>query len=139
MLLVDGQTDRWGILQLAVHRMVHGIQDHPRSGMGIHELVVEAHQDVSKDRRAEVRYPFFRRILLQVSGGQTCVAFSREISPVGIGLLHDVALAPGEVELSIPSKKGYSIRVRTRILWCQPCGEGWYLSGGQFVGTAFVD
>lgn len=118
--------------------MGHEIQDHPRAGMGIHELVVEAHQEVGKDRRAETRYPFFRQIAMQVAGGPTCVAFSREISALGIGLLHDVSLAPGEVELSIPSRRGYSIRVRTRILWCQPCGEGWYISGGQFVGTAFV-
>ncbi len=110
-----------------------------RSGMGIHELVVEAHQDVRKDRRAETRYPLFRQIRLQVGGGEPCVAFTREISTVGVGLLHNLQLTPGEVELSIPSKKGYSIRVRTKILWCQPCGEGWYISGGQFVGTAFVD
>jgi len=118
--------------------MEHGVQDHPRSGMGIHELVIEAHQDVRKDRRSEPRYPFFRQIALHVSSAPECVAFSREISAIGIGLLHNVQLMPGEVELSIPSRKGYSIRVRTRILWCQPCGEGWYISGGQFVGTAFV-
>ncbi len=115
------------------------LQDRPRSGMGIHELVVEAHQDVRKDRRTETRYPFFRQIVLQVPAGTPCVAFTREISTVGVGLFHNLQLTPGEVEISIPSKKGYSIRVRTRILWCQPCGEGWYLSGGQFVGTAFVD
>ncbi len=106
--------------------------------MGIHELVVEAHQEVWKDRRGEVRYPFFRPISVQVPSGRPCVAFSREISSVGIGLLHSEQLATGEVELSIPSKKGYSIRVRTKILWCKPCGEGWFISGGQFVGTAFI-
>lgn len=109
-----------------------------RGGMGIHELVVEAHQEVRKDRRAETRYPFFRPIGLQVPGGPTCVAFSREISTVGIGLLHNMPLVPGDVELTIPSKKGYSIRVRTKVLWCQSCGEGWYISGGQFTGTAIV-
>jgi hypothetical protein len=120
--------------------MTPDIHDHPRAGMGIHELVVEAHQDVRKDRRSDTRYPFFRQIVLQVSAGAApCVAFSREISAVGIGLLHNVPLSPGEVEISIPSRKGYSIRVRTRILWCAPCGEGWYISGGQFVGTAFVE
>lgn len=118
--------------------MSHGVKDHPRAGMGIHELVVEAHQDVRKDRRAETRYPFFRQIVLEAPDGQPCVAFSREISAVGIGLFHNVQLTTGDVELSIPSKRGYSIRVRTRILWCQPCGEGWFISGGQFVGTAFV-
>lgn len=118
--------------------MAHGVEDHPRAGMGIHELVVEAHQDVRKDRRAETRYPFFRQVALQVPGGPPCVAFTREISAVGVGLLHNVQLTPGEVELSIPSKKGYSIRVRTKILWCSSCGEGWYISGGTFAGTAFV-
>lgn len=118
--------------------MTQGLQDNPRAGMGIHELVVEAHQDVRKDRRSETRYPFFRQITMHVPGATPTVAFSREISPVGIGLLHNVQLTPGEVELTIPSRKGYSIRVRTKVLWCQPCGEGWYISGGQFVGTAFV-
>lgn len=119
--------------------MESSLQEMPRSGMGIHELVVEAHQDSRKDRRAETRYPLFRQIVLQTASGTACTAFTREISSVGIGLLHNVQLVPGEVELSIPSRKGYSIRVRTKILWCQPCGEGWYLSGGQFVGKAFVD
>ncbi|REK10530.1 MAG: hypothetical protein DWQ37_16175 [Planctomycetota bacterium] len=119
--------------------MGNGIQETPRAGMGIHELVVEAHQEVRKDRRAETRYPFFRQIMLMVTGKVPTHAFTREISSVGVGLLHDVPLVPGEVELSIPSKKGYSIRVRTKILWCSPCGEGWYISGGQFVGTAFVE
>jgi hypothetical protein len=115
------------------------LQEIPRSGMGIHELIVEAHQDVRKDRRSETRYPFFRKIELNAAGDAACVAFTREISTVGVGLLHNVPLTPGEVELSIPSKKGYSIRIRTKVLWCQACGEGWYVSGGQFVGTAFVD
>ena len=114
------------------------LPDQPRAGIGIHELVIEAHQDGSKDRRAEPRYPFFRRITLQVPGGTPAVAFSREISASGIGLLHNVQLTPGEVELTIPSRRGFTVRVRTKILWCQPCGEGWYISGGQFVGTAFV-
>lgn len=115
------------------------LQEVPRSGMGIHELIVEAHQDVRKDRRSETRFPFFRKIELSIPGEAACVAFTREISSVGVGLLHNVQLTPGEIELSIPSKKGYSIRIRTKVLWCQPCGEGWFVSGGQFVGTAFVD
>lgn len=109
--------------------------DAPRTGMAIHELILEAHQDNQRDRRSTTRYPFFRRVSIRVDG-ETPIAFSREISTAGIGLLHDVELTPGEIELSIPSKRGYAIRVRTRILWCQPCGEGWYISGGLFVGAA---
>lgn len=112
--------------------------DNPRAAMGIHELVVEAHQDVRKDRRSEARYPFFRPLSVQTPDGRPCVAFSREISAIGIGLLHNVQLDSGDVELTIPSKKGYSIRVRTRILWCEKCGEDWFISGGRFIGPALV-
>jgi hypothetical protein len=109
--------------------------DTPRSGMAIHELILEAHQDNLRDRRASARYPFFRRLVIRGEDASV-VVFSREISTVGLGLFHNVKLTPGEVELLIPSKRGYSIRVRTRIVWCQPCGEGWFISGGQFVGAA---
>ena len=103
--------------------------------MAIHELILEAHQDNLRDRRSATRYPFFRRVSIRHEG-RPIVAFSREISTVGVGLLHDVLLHPGEIEVSIPSKRGYSIRVRTRIVWCLACGEGWYISGGEFVGVA---
>jgi hypothetical protein len=109
----------------------------PRSGMAIHELILEAHQDNLRDRRATPRFPFFRRIAIRMPGAEP-VAFSREISSLGIGMLHNVELELGEVELAIPNKRGLSIRVRTRIRWCQPCGEGWYISGGEFVGAASV-
>jgi hypothetical protein len=26
------------------------------------------------------------------------------------------------------------VRVRTRLLWCRQCGDGWYISGGKFLG-----
>ncbi len=109
--------------------------DTPRSGMAIHELILEAHQDNLRDRRSAARYPFFRRLAIRGEDASVII-FSREISTIGLGLFHNVELTPGEVELLIPSKRGYSIRVRTRIVWCQPCGEGWFISGGQFVGAA---
>jgi hypothetical protein len=115
--------------------VVEQIIETPRAGMAIHELILEAHQDNLRDRRQAIRYPFFRRVSVRLPGIST-VAFSREISTTGIGLLHDMELPPGEIELAIPSRRGFSIRVRTRILWCQPCGEGWFISGGQFVGVA---
>ncbi len=106
-----------------------------RAGMAIHELILEAHQDNLRDRRMAVRHPFFRRVTLRGQATE-CVAFSREISTVGIGLLHNVELPLGELEINIPNKRGHAIRVRARIVWCQPCGEGWYISGGQFTGIA---
>jgi hypothetical protein len=105
--------------------------------MAIHELVVEAHDDGTRDRRGEVRYPFFRPVTLSVDGRRHA-AFSREISAIGVGLLHNLELPPGEVEVSLPSKRGHTVRMRTRILWCRSCGEGWYISGGRFVDVVGV-
>jgi hypothetical protein len=107
--------------------------------MAIHQLINEAYQEDRKDRRDAARYPFCRRVMVLFPGGSpnpSCTAFCRDISTLGIGLLHDVALTPGEIELAIPSKRGYTVQVRVRILWCQPCGDGWYTSGGLFAGIA---
>jgi hypothetical protein len=113
------------------------VLDPTSAGMAIHELLLEAHQDVNRERRAVTRFPFFRRVSVRTEGASP-VVFSREISTQGIGLLHNVELPPGDLEIAIPSKRGYSIRVRTRIMWCHPCGEGWYISGGQFLGPGAI-
>jgi hypothetical protein len=105
-------------------------------GMAIHQLIVEAHLENKRDRRSEPRFPFFRRVSISLADGHRFSAFTREISASGIGLIHVLEITPGDVELTIPSERGCSVRVRTRIIWCQSCGEGWYLSGGQFIGVA---
>jgi hypothetical protein len=105
--------------------------------MAIHELVLEAYDEGKRDRREEVRYPFFRSVTLQVEGHRH-PAFSREISASGIGLLHNVELPQGEVEVTLPSRRGHSVRMRTKILWCRRCSDGWYISGGRFVDVVGV-
>ncbi len=107
-------------------------------GKAIYQLIVEAQSMENKDRRRDVRYAFFRPVSVEVEEGQRYSAFSREISASGIGLIHNIEFPNSEVEISVSSEQGYSIRVRTRIMWCTPCGEGWYISGGKFVGIASV-
>lgn len=115
-------------------------QDHlGRSpGKAIYQLIVEAQNEENKDRRRDVRYAFFRPVSIELDDGHRFTAFSREISASGIGLIHNLELPQGEVEISVSSEQGYAIRVRTQIMWCTPCGEGWYISGGKFVGIASV-
>ena len=84
-----------------------------------------------------MRYSFFRPIVIHF-GRQRIAAFSREVSELGIGLLHNADLTLGEVEIGIPTEEGYSVRIRTNILWCEPCGEGWFISGGTFIGIAGI-
>lgn len=113
-------------------------QPETSAGKAIYQLIVEARSKENKDRRRDVRHAFFRPVWIDVDDGHRYSAFSREISSSGIGLIHNVELSNGEVEITVSSEQGYSIRVRTKIMWCQPCGEGWFISGGKFVGIAAI-
>jgi len=107
-------------------------------GKAIYQLVVEAKAELRTDQRSKLRYSFFRPVSIETDDGHQYSAFTREISEAGIGLIHNMDLDDREVEISILSDSGYSIRVRTRIVWCSACGQGWYISGGQFVGIASI-
>src|SRR5262245_39797955 len=104
--------------------MSYQVESPTQPGLAIHQLISEALCENKHDRRREPRYPFFRRISVGLKDGHRHSAFTREISASGIGLVHNVEFLPGEVELSIPSEQGCVVRVRTRIVWCQPCGDG---------------
>ena len=100
----------------------------------VHRLLDEA-KEKGAERRAEKREPFFQVMRLSFAGEEdrqfTC--FSRDISPSGIGLLHYLTVEPGRVLLTIPSRSCGDVRIRAEIVWCQPCGEGWYVSGARFI------
>ncbi|HVA46245.1 MAG TPA: hypothetical protein VNH11_07720 [Pirellulales bacterium] len=100
-------------------------------------LMAEARADDQHDRRGAARYPFFRRVWIEdVDAGQRdCVAFTREISMASVGLLHNVPLVPGWVTVAVPRPQAEPLRLAAEILWCRPCGEGWYLSGGLLHGV----
>ncbi len=90
------------------------------------------------ERRASQRVPFFRPVNLAIEdGGQmrefSC--FSRDVSLDGIGLLHNMPLESGSVLISIAGESRLT-RIHGEIVWCKPCGEGWYLSGAEFVALA---
>ena len=107
-------------------------------GKAIYQLINEAQAELKRDRRAEVRYPFFRPVSIKLADGHQYSAFTREISETGIGLIHNMDLNEGEVEISVRSDCGHSVRMRTRIAWCVACDEGWYISGGEFAGVASI-
>jgi hypothetical protein len=96
----------------------------------LHELLLQAKTDFHLDRRSEPRYPYFRPVSVQVDG-QIFSAFSRDISAFGIGLMHNMELPLKEVEITVA---GTQQTLRARLERCESFGEGWYLSGGTFVG-----
>jgi len=109
----------------------------PQISSAVTKLLEGARSAEKTDRRASPRHPYFQPVTVVSSDRkQKMTAFSREISESGIGLLHYMPVMPGEVTLTISGPLGAALRVRTEILWCRPCGEGWYLSGGQFLELA---
>ena len=103
-------------------------------GKAIYQLVLEARKRARRDCRADVRFPFFQPVSIHIDGRQYS-AFSRDLAKNGIGLVHSFDLPCNEVVISIREGE-YAVNVRTKIVCCQPCGEGWYLSGGEFVGLS---
>lgn len=99
----------------------------------VHRLLGEA-KEKNTERRAEKRDPFFKAIRLSFVGeNRQFTCFSRDISPSGIGLLHYLTVEPGRVVLTVPSDACGDIRILAEIVWCRPCGEGWYVSGARFL------
>jgi hypothetical protein len=86
-------------------------------------------------RQLEAPFACFLPVSVQTKDGRRCSALSREISTSGIGLVHNMELPLCEVELSISHERRCSVRVRVQIAWCRACGDGWYLSGTQFLNA----
>jgi hypothetical protein len=64
--------------------------------------------------------------------GNTISAMTREISRLGIGMLHRGSLSPGEVTVRMASETR-QFEYRVLIEWCHPCENGMFLSGGRFL------
>ena len=93
-----------------------------------------AQSNDSHNRRFSRRYPFFQPVAVTTADDSLheFSAFSRDISETGVGLLHIMPLALGRVQLKIETADG----LRTfpaKIAWCRPAGDGWYMSGAEFI------
>jgi hypothetical protein len=115
-----------------------GVVRNSKSQEAIEQLVEEAKRQNQAERRTQERHPFFRPVMITIEGPERkCYsAFSREVSRGGIGLLHNMPLSPGKVVISISQEMTCAVTLPTELLWCRPCGEGWYLSGGRFLESA---
>jgi hypothetical protein len=110
------------------------INDQRQLQVTIRRLLDEA-KDAAGERRADSREPFFSPVTLTfpAEGQRQFSCFSRDISPSGIGLLHYMPVKPAAVVVTMPSKSRGNVRIRSQIMWCRPCGEGWYVSGARFL------
>jgi hypothetical protein len=113
------------------------VEDRKQLKLGVCDILREARHNEKMEGRNDARHPFFRPVSIR-DGDIRLSGFSRDVSETGIGLLHNFELTLGEVEVRVPTDQGVSVHVRTRITWCTPIGEGWYISGGEFVAITSV-
>jgi hypothetical protein len=101
----------------------------------IQELMAQARADDQMDRRGAARYPFFRPASLANDREDLGAhqAFTRELSMTGVGLLHNIPVSIGPIKVAIRYGDGQVAALPAEILWCRPCGDGWYVSGGKFI------
>ncbi len=99
----------------------------------IQQLLIQAEAATKKDPRSRIRIPFFRLVSIELDG-RSYSGFTRDMCVSSIGLLHNLELPLREVDVTIPIATDKKCKMRVRIERCEPCGQGWYISGGKFVG-----
>jgi hypothetical protein len=100
----------------------------------IDQLLIRAEADVGRDPRSMARIPFFRPVSIEVDD-RSYSGFCRDLSPESIGLLHCMKLPLRDVKVIIPIATNKKCKMLVRIERCEPSGEGWFISGGKFVGV----
>lgn len=98
------------------------------------DLLCKAQAENQIERRQIERHPFFYPVsIAPAEADQIYSAFSRDISATGMGFLHNMPLGLGHVNVTIHSDGAPEAALSGEIVWCKPCGEGWYTSGMRFA------
>ena len=101
---------------------------------GLYGLLAEA---ISRDveRRSQQREPFMAPVAIQRGAGKggCLTGFTRDISVEGIGLIHAFPLEREEIVVKVFGADEKTTLLYVKIEWCDPIGEGWYISGGRFI------
>lgn len=99
------------------------------------QRLLEIARDTDQERRACGRTPFFYPAVFRLNENDThqYSGFIRDVSPVGLGLLHGTPMDRKVIAVTTQFRDDPPVSVRLKIAWCRPCGEGWFISGGHFV------
>jgi hypothetical protein len=87
-------------------------------------------------RRSSHRIPLVRPVTVKLNGNneRSLIAFSKNISPQGIGLIFEDALPEGTIAtLTIHRLKDRYVHIRSELRWSDPFGHGWFLTGWKFL------
>ena len=102
----------------------------------VEELLREDRQLTILERRSYHRQPFVRPVTIFPTRGMQVpvVGFSKNISPSGIGLLCMKGTPERLVaRIEIHRTAGKPLAVLSECRWCDDFGDGWYISGWNFL------
>jgi len=100
------------------------------------QLLKENEKGLLQERRGVDRKPFVHPVTIASGRNHREIhkAFSRDISPTGIGLVSQVEWAEQTcVTLQIHTVRGKRIDLKARARWTRRYGDGWFLTGWNFL------
>ncbi len=116
--------------------------DYLPTGVARHRVVSALAEifDERLDRRDATRQSYFGPVTLHLDGADHLQfsAFARDVSPLGIGMVHIMPVEKGEVIVALQLPSGATVKLLTEIVWCKDFGDGWYASGGRFLDVLTV-
>ena len=87
-------------------------------------------------RRRKSRYSLFQAVTLTKQTGENdVVAFTRDISSTGFGLIHDQHLDVQEMQLNV---NNLNVNLTVNIGLCHPCGDNWYRSFASLADSSSI-
>jgi hypothetical protein len=100
------------------------------------DRLLKEDESCEHERRSVHRTPLVRPVTVLVAGDEErkLLGFSKNISPLGIGLILEAPLAVETIaKLSIHSLINRPVHIRSEVRWCKPFGNDWYLTGWRFI------
>ena len=95
------------------------------------------------ERREEGRYPYPYLIHLtpvgeddQPSQGESIVAVGKHLSNRGLGFYHPRPIPYRRMIATLEASDGGRLGFLIDLAWCRFTKQGWYESGGRFLGAA---
>ena len=100
-------------------------------------LLKENQTELLSERRSVERKPFVRPVTIRAGREQDIVAFafSRDISPVGIGLISQISWKErtrGSIEV-LSTKRHECYVIYAEVRWTRVFGDNWYYTGWRFL------
>lgn len=95
------------------------------------QLSFESGGKGATERRSELRKSFYRPVTVSCDSGEEYTAFTRDVSPHGLRLVHRRPIPTGPVQIDIQFNLARSVRVVADIVWCGEY-QGHFASGARF-------